>query len=364
MKVLILANNDVGLYNFRKELIERLTDDKFEVYISLPNGKKVQKMIDMGCKFIETDIQRRGTSIKSDLKLMRFYKKIMKKIKPDVILTYTIKPNIYGGMAAAGMGIPYLANVTGLGTALENKGKLQTLTKNMYKAAFRKAECVFFQNEENRDFFIKNKLYNKKYQLIPGSGVNVDKFNVMEYPAEDTVEFVFISRVMKEKGVDQYIEAAEFIRGKYPNTRFHICGACEEEYKDELDALQRNNIIIYHGLVSDVREVLKDTHCTIHPTYYPEGMSNVLLESSACARPIITTNRSGCREIIDDGINGYIVRQKDSADLIEKIEKFLALPYEEKRLMGLNGRKKVEKEFDRQIVVNAYMEKINKIKEK
>jgi galacturonosyltransferase len=166
---------------------------------------------------------------------------------------------------------------------------------------------------------------------------------------------------MKEKGIDQYLEAATYIRDKYPATTFHVCGFCEEAYESKLLELQDEGTIVYHGLVSDVREVIKQTHCTIHPSYYPEGLSNVLLESSACGRAIITTNRAGCREVVEDGVNGYVVEQKNAQDLIDKIEKFLSLNYEEKRQMGIFGREKVEKEFDRNIVVNAYMEEINRI---
>jgi galacturonosyltransferase len=164
---------------------------------------------------------------------------------------------------------------------------------------------------------------------------------------------------MREKGIDQYLEAAEYIRDKYPNTRFHICGYCEEDYQDKLKELSDKNVILYHGCIRDVREMHKISSCTIHPTYYPEGLSNVLLESLACCRPIITTDRSGCREVVDDNINGFIVKQNDTEDLIRKIEKFLALSHEEKMYMGLVGRKKVEREFDRTIVVNKYINEIN-----
>jgi len=281
-------------------------------------------------------------------------------IRPDVVLTYTIKPNIYGGIACRLFKAPYIANITGLGTAVENKGMLQKIAIILYRIAFKDIKCVFFQNEENRRFFIDNNIAVGKDRLIPGSGVNLEHFNVLNYPPDDIVEFAFISRIMKEKGIEQYLEAAEYIKNKYPNTRFHVCGFCEEDYQDRLEEMQSKGIIIYHGMLCDVREILKITHCTIHPTYYPEGMSNVLLESAACGRAIITTNRSGCREIVDDGVSGYLVKQKDSIDLIEKIEQFLALSLEDKKRMGLAGRKKVEKEFDRKIVVDAYMEEIEK----
>ena len=183
----------------------------------------------------------------------------------------------------------------------------------------------------------------------------MNQYAVMEYPTGDTIDFVFIARVMKEKGIDQYLDAAKYIRKKYPNTRFHVCGACEQDYKETLDKLSEQGIIQYHGLVKDITAIHKISSCTIHPTYYPEGLSNVLLESCACGRPIITTNRAGCREVVDDGVNGFVIKEKNSQDLIEKIEKFLALSYKARMNMGLAGRKKVEREFSRQIVVDKYM---------
>jgi len=208
------------------------------------------------------------------------------------------------------------------------------------------------------EFFNNKKIALGKHELIPGSGVNLDYFSPLEYPPEEKINFAFISRIMKEKGIGQYLDAAKYIKNKYKNTEFHVCGFCEEEYEQKLLELQEQNIIIYHGMVRDVREILKIAHCVIHPTYYPEGLSNVLLESSACARPIITTDRSGCREVIDNNINGFIINQQDSNDLIEKLENFLKLDYNIKRQMGLMGRTKVEREFDRRIVVDAYMREI------
>lgn len=360
-KVLILVNHDVVIYNFRKELVERLLKDKYEVYISSPYGERIDDLVKMGCKHIEAKIARHGTNIIEEIKSLNYYKRIIKEIKPDVVLTYTIKPNIYGGMACSMLKVPYIANITGLGTAVENKGLMQNITTILYRIAFKKIKCLFFQNTENRQFFIDKNIAVEKHRLVPGSGVNLEHFKVIDYPSDETIEFAFISRIMKEKGIDQYIETAEFIRNKYPNTRFHICGFCEEAYEDKLKELQDQGIVTYHGMQRDVRKILAKTHCTIHPTYYPEGMSNVLLESSACGRPIITTNRSGCIETVDDGVNGFVVEQQNSKDLIDKIEKFLKLSYEEKKQMGLAGREKVEREFDRKIVVEAYMDEIDKI---
>lgn len=358
MKVMILANNDVGLYKFRKELVEELNKEH-EVLICLPYGKFVDNLVEMGCKFIPCELlDRHGINPVKELKLISWYKKMLKEYKPDIVFTYTIKPNVYGGHGCGKLGIPYVANVTGLGTAVENGGVMQKVTLTLYKVGLKKAQKVFFQNTENRDFMLNHGVVKGAYDMLPGSGVNLVQYTVTEYPNGDTIDFMFISRVMKEKGIDQYLEAAEYIRKKYPQTRFHICGFCEKEYEGNLDELQKNGTIIYHGLVSDIAAMHKISSCTIHPTYYPEGLSNVLLESCACGRPIITTDRSGCREVVDDGVNGFVIKEKDSKDLIDKIEKFLGLNWEEKKQMGLAGRAKVEKEFNRKIVINKYLGEI------
>lgn len=361
-KVIILTNHHAYTYNFRKEIIQELIDKEYKVYIVLPYGEKVELLKKMGCEFIDVPLDRRGMNPITDFKLFLNYRKIIKKIRPNAVISYTIKPNIYGGMVCRILDIPYIANITGLGSAIENQGFMQKILVRLYRISFKKISCIFFQNTENLNFFQKHKICTRKSRLIPGSGVNTKYFHLLDYPSDETIEFAFISRIMKEKGVDQYIEAAQYIRKKYPNTRFHVLGFCEEAYENKLEELQKSGIIQYHGMQSDVREYHKIAHCIIHPTYYPEGMSNVLLESAASGRPVITTNRSGCREIVDDGVNGYIVEQQNSQDLIEKIEKFIELRHEEKKKMGLAGRAKVEKEFDRQIVVEAYMEEIEKIK--
>lgn len=356
-KVMILANNDVGLYKFRKELIEVLLEE-YEVHIVLPRGNFVDELVQMGCIFHATEFQRRGTNPFSDLALLNKYRSLLREVSPVAVLTYTIKPNIYGGIACAERNIPYIANITGLGTAVENAGVLQIITTTLYKFALRKAKKVFFQNEDNL-LFMKNKgIVRANYDLLPGSGVNLKQYRVMPYPDGDTIDFIFVARVMKEKGIDQYLEAAECITGKYPNTRFHICGGCDEDYEALLRQKTDEGYVIYHGPVGDMLPVYEMSSCTIHPTYYPEGMSNVLLESCASGRPIITTDRPGCREILEDGVNGFVMKQEDSADLIGRIEKFLALPREERMKMGLAGRAKVEREFDREIVVRKYMDEL------
>lgn len=359
MKVLILANNDVGLYKFRKELLERLLEEGHEVVICLPYGSFVENMKCMGCKFIKCEIERRGTNPFTDLRLIWKYISILNSEQPDIVFTYTIKPNVYGGLACGLKKVPYVVNITGLGTAVENSGLLQKITLTLYKWGLRKAQKVFFQNTANKDFMVNKGIVSGEYDLLPGSGVNLDQYKVLPYPEGNVTRFAFIARVMKEKGIEQYLDAAKYIKNKYPDTtEFHVCGFCEEGYEQILKELHAKGIINYHGLVKNVAEIHAISSCTVHPTYYPEGISNVLLESAACGRPIITTDRPGCREVIDEGVNGYFVESKDSETLINAIERFLGLEWREKKLMGIAGRKKVELEFDRKIVEKMYMNEL------
>ncbi|MGH2116476.1 glycosyltransferase family 4 protein [Aerococcus sp. L_32] len=357
-KILFLVNHEIVIYNFRKEIVERFIKEGFEVIISSPSGDKIDELVKMGCIHEEIQMDRHGVNILENYKLYNSYVSLFKKIKPDIILGFTIKPNIFGSLAARKLKIPFVANITGLGSAVENPGIMQKITVLLYKSAFTNIQTVFFQNEANRQFFVDKNIAIQKHKMLPGSGVNLKQFIPLDYPPKDTIEFVFISRIMKEKGIDQYLEAAEFITKKYSNTKFHICGFCEEKYEEILEKEQKKGNIVYHGMIKDVRQILKQTHCTVHPTYYPEGLSNVLLESAASERPIITTNRSGTKEVVDDGVNGYLIKHKNTKDLIEKIEKFIQLSYEEKINMGKFGRNKVKNQFDREIVIEAYLKEV------
>ena len=367
MRILVFSNSIIGLHSFRKEVFQACRDNKYEVYISCPindgDRDKIMWFENIGCKIIDTPFNRQGTNPLSDFKLMMTYRKLIKKLYPDVVLSYTIKPNLYGGMACALCRVSQLANITGLGAAVEYPGLMQKITISLYKLGLRKTLLVFFQNYENLQFCLKHGMVKGRTRLIPGSGVNLTYHTLKQYPIEDTsIRFIFISRIRREKGIDEYLDAAQVIKQKYPNTEFHVLGGCEDDYYQKLSKLSKEGVIVYHGQKSDVRPYIANVHCTVHPTFYPEGMSNVLLESCAAGRPIITTDRAGCREIVDDGVNGFVVRQQDSNDLIEKLEKFIHLSYEAKKKMGIAARRKVEKEFDRQLVVDAYLEEIKKVK--
>lgn len=360
-KIMIVCNYLVGLMSFRKELLERLLREKNEIVVLAPDDKLSKDLKKIGCNFIPVEMESRGTNPIKDLKLLFTYKKIIKREKPDIVLTYTIKPNVYAGYVCGKLKIPYIANVTGLGTSVEQPGLLQKLTLFLYKKGLKKAKCVFFQNKDNMEFMLKHKVIKGKYRLIPGSGVNLKHHTLIPYPDGKIIKFLFISRILFEKGIEEFFELARYIKNKYPNTEFHILGKCDDnEYSKKIKELEKNNVVIYHGLVDDVRKYHKISNCTIHPSFYPEGMSNVLLESCAAGRPIITTNRPGCKEIVEDGINGYLIECRDTAALKEKVEIFINLSNKAKENMGIAGRKKVEKEFDRDIVINEYLQEIER----
>lgn len=363
-RVLILGNSGLVVFGMRGELVQRLVADGYEVTVSFPNsilGEGTQMAKEYGCKFVEVLIDRRGTNAFRDAELLHNYVKLIKEVKPDVVLTYTVKCSIYGGMACRILNVPYLVNITGLGKGLAEGGLKQKLLVMLYKVAVQAAQCVFFQNQHDRQFFIDQGISCRKAAMLPGSGVNLEKYVPIPYPADDKIVFTYIARVMKTKGIDEFLDAAKAIKQDHSNVEFHICGFYEDDYKEIIEDAQEQGVVKYHGQVSDVRPYEAISHCIVLPTYHPEGISNVLLEAAACARPIITTNRHGCKEVVDDGVNGYLVKEKDSQDLIRKMRQFMELSWEARRDMGLAGRAKVEKEFDRQIVVQKYLEYIQHI---
>ncbi|MFJ7974835.1 glycosyltransferase family 4 protein [Peribacillus sp. NPDC096379] len=364
MKILVFANFGMGLYNFRKELLEALINQNNEVYVSLPNDEYVPKLEKIGCKFVDTHLDRRGTNPLKDIKLLINYMGIIKRIKPNVVLTYTIKPNVYGGIACAITKTPYITNITGLGTSIENKGLIQKVTLKLYRLGLKKASCVFFQNKTNQRFFIDNKIVKSNTRLIPGSGVNLELQKFEKYPMiDDNIKFLFIGRIMKAKGIEELMEAAELVKVQYPNVQFHLIGGSEENYYKKLDELERLDIIKYHGQQNDVHSYIKQTHATILPSYH-EGLANVLLESASSGRPVLASRVTGCIEAFDEGLTGFGFEAKNVESLVEAIIKFINLPYDQKRVMGIYGRRKMENEFDRNIVISAYLKEIKKTVEK
>ncbi|MDE5807475.1 MAG: glycosyltransferase family 4 protein [Muribaculaceae bacterium] len=364
MKIIILANSAGGLLSFRQELLVTLVQKGYEVIVCLPTKDRNKEVEDLGCKVRIIPIDRRGTNPLKDSKLLMAYINLLRAEKPTAVLTYTIKPNIYGGMACRLLRIPYIVNITGLGSAVESPSTLQKLTLKLYKVALKKADCIFFQNRGNQELFFQNKINTSAHRLIPGSGANIDKFHYQSYPTGKRIKFLFISRLMKEKGIEEYFSAAEYFSKIRSDLEFGILGNCEENYIQRLNSLQEKGIIRYYGVQKDVRPFIAEASCLIHPTFYPEGMSNVILEAASTGRPVITTNRHGCMEAVDDGTTGFLFPQRDTDALIQCIQRFLDLSYAEREEMGKLGRDKMEKEFNRQIVIDAYMEEIERISKK
>lgn len=367
MKILIANITDSGIYRNRREFVAKLISEGHAVTIVSPRTDTAEKLIAMGCKYIEVQIQRHGLNPKEELRVINVYRQILNTEKPNMVFSFTIKPNLYLGILCRMKGIPYAMNITGLGEGLLHEGRAKQVILRLYPIATKRASCIFFQNEFNRQFFIDNRLADPKvFRMIPGSGVNVTSFKPLEFPDEDSgVRFLFVSRIVKDKGIDELIEAIKVIKRKYDNVEFHFVGGCADEYKESLELWKKEGLIVYHGRVApdEIGNLYKMMHCLIHPSYH-EGMANVILESAACARPCIASDINGCKEGIDDGKSGYLFTVKSVNAIVEKIEKFVFLPHEEKIMMGITGRQKMEREFDRQIVVNAYMTVVKEIQKK
>ncbi len=359
MKVALIANDSTYVYNLRLETIQAIMQKGHTVVAVCEKVDHAEKLEQLGVKIVDAAVGRHSKNPLNDLKLMGFYNKVIKAEKPDLVLTFNIKPNVYAGLVCHRRKVPFLVNITGLGTAVEYPGPMQKLTVMLYRMSVKHADCVFFQNSENMQFFEDKKIPCRKRVLLPGSGVNISKYIPMDYPED--LQFCFVGRILKEKGIEEYVTAAKEILKKYPTALFHIVGGCDADYEQYLEEAVKTQGICYHGHSNSVGEFITRCCCTVHPTYYPEGMSNVLLESGAIARPIITTDRSGCREIVEDGVNGFIVKQRDGADLTAKLERFISLDWQTRRDMGLAGRAKIEREFDRRIVVEKYMTEIDEV---
>ena len=314
----------------------------------------------MGCKIYPINLARHGKNPFRDIKLINDYRRVIKIFKPDVVSAYTIKPNIYGSLVCTSLKIPIINSVTGLGTAVANGGLMQRISVFLMRISMRYADHVYFQNKESLEFFKKNSINLRSTSLVPGSGVNLERFSLAEYPSDEKIRFLYTGRILEAKGIGLYLEAARIIKMKYPNTEFHIVGIKDDvKFSKLVDEYHNKGIIIFHGYQKDPRNYIKYCNCQVHPTYYPEGMSNVLLESAAMGRPSIATDKSGCKEIVENGVTGFLIRQNDLQSLLEAIEKFILLPLDVKRQMGLKAYEKVSREFDRGIVVDDYISRMN-----
>lgn len=352
MKILVISNDSGGLYAFRKELLSALCA-AHEVIVATPFDASLDGLSALGCRLIETKMERRGMNPAKDLVLLQTYQRIMRDERPDLVITYTIKPNIYGGLAAQTLKIPYAANITGLGTAFQKQGGVRRMIETMYRSALRKAKVVFFENTGNRDTLVDLKIVKpEQCRCLNGAGVNLDHFQLTEYPAEQMhTRFLFIGRIMREKGADELFWAMRQLRKEGVLCSLDVVGSFEENYKAQLDEYQKENLLRYHGFQKDVRPFIANAHCFVLPSWH-EGMANTLLESAAMGRPLITSDIHGCMEAVNAEKSGYLFPVKDREQLLQTMIRFCLLPYEQKRSMGEASHRHVALHFDKRNVVS------------
>lgn len=358
MKILIICNYSSGLYRFRGMLIEELIKKGHTVKAIVPelddeNEKKAEQDLEnIHCDLKRVPMERRGMNPLKDLGLFHEYYKIIKKMKPNLVITYTIKPNIYGGMACRLLKVPYAVNITGLGTAFQNDGMLRKMVTIMYRSALRKAKIVFFENEENRDTMVSYKIIDKnKTHVLPGAGVDINHFAFAEYPTDDSeTKFLFIGRVMQEKGIDELFTAMRKLMEEGYKCSLTVLGGFEENYSEKIKEYEAEGWLHYCGYQEDVRPFIGECHCFVLPSWH-EGMANTNLESASMGRPVITSNIHGCLEAVDDGVTGYLCEKQNEESLYQILKKMCKLPLEKRKMMGINARKYIEMQFDKQIVV-------------
>ena len=352
MKVMFVANKDITLFLFRKELIQKVLDDKHEVVILCPDGPKMKYFIGLGCKHINIPIDRRGKNPIKEINTIRLINKSIKIVKPDVVFTYTIKPNLYIGLIRRIKKFKFVPTITGLGTAVNNKGLLSRALKLVYKISFKNAYQIFFQNKTNLEWFKAKISQKSKAVLVEGSGVNLNHFTFREMQDTKVTTFLFLGRIMKDKGIDELIEASTQLKDKYKDDiQIRVAGFFEEDYKEIFDTLRE--VIDYVGYLDDTREELINCTALVLPSYH-EGLSNVLLEAQATGRPVIASNIPGCMETFIDGVSGFAVQSKNARDLADKMEAYHLLTYTDKVLMGKNGRLNIENKFNRENIIKTY----------
>ena len=357
--VLFLSNHFITLYFFRRELIERLISRGHRVVLSLPDDERNSYFKDLGCEIIVTPMSRRGLNPVEDLKLLRQYRRIMREVKPDVIFSYTSKPDIYGSLASNALGYRQVCNITGLGSSLVYDNLLAKTVRALYRVSIKKSYKVFFQNSGNKDYFVRYRIVKDNWEVIPGSGVNLEQHALTPMPDDGEIRFLYSGRIMAVKGIDQLLDCAKAVREKHPETRFYLAGFIEQEkLRAPIEAAQKAGYVEYLGFQKDIDSWIRRCHCTILPSLGGEGVPNAVLESAATGRACIVSDIDGSRDAVDDGVTGYLFRPGDSADLTDKVERFLALSKEDREQMGLAGHEKAAREFDREIVIQRYLREV------
>jgi len=359
--IALVSNTAWYLYNLRLGVIHFLQSKGFEILAIAPNDDFMKLLEQENCKTVAIEMDRRGTNPLSDVVLMRRLHKIYRDHKPDFIIHYTIKPNVYGSLAAKAAGIPSIAVVSGLGYAFSGQGWLYKIVARLMKTAFAFAKEVWFVNKDDRELLLQANIVSKEKTVqLPGEGINTEKFAPIPKPSSsETFVFLMSARLLWEKGVGVFVEAARQLKPKYPHAEFQLLGFLTDDEtigvtKTQVETWEAEGIVKYLGTTSNVIPFLANADCILLPSFYREGVPRTLLEAASMAKPIITTDNVGCRDVVDDGVTGFLVKPNNSADLTEKMERMLNLSEAERREMGSKSREKVIREFDERWVLKEY----------
>ncbi len=368
MHIVLTVNTAWNAINFRQGLISALLEKGWRVTVLAPQDPATAGIREMGCEFYNLAMNPSGVSPLGGYRLLREFRRYFKSLEPDVVLSFTIKNNIFGALAARQVGVTLIPNVTGLGTAFRSDGLLIILAQLLYKHAFNGLPVVFFQNRDDRSIFLDRKLVSSaQARLLPGSGVDLNHFKPTPLPGKtDAPTFLLIARLLRDKGVLEFVEAARKIRSWLPSARFQLLGPADAKNRSAIGSetvtrWEDEGVIEYLGTTADVRPYIAAAHCVVLPSYYREGTPRTLLEAAGMARPIITTDAPGCRDVVENGRTGFLCRPKDADDLTRSIRDFLALSAEGWRDMGLAGRAKMEREYDESIVIDRYLQAIDEV---
>ena len=360
------SNTTWNLYNFRGNLIRRLLDAGCCVIIISPRDSYYEKFISLGCDVIDIQMDNKGNNPVKDLQTYFAYKGVYKKMQPDVALHYTVKPNIYGTLAAKSLGIPVINTISGLGTAFLEESWLTRVVESLYKISQQWPHDVFFQNPDDYKVFEERGLIdNGKMHIVPGSGVDLEHFSPRPSPGGSSVCFLMCGRLLLDKGVKEYVLAAQQLKSEFPDTVFQLLGPLgvsnrSAVMQDDIDTWQDSGVIEYLGETDDVRPMVESADCIVLPSYR-EGTPKTLLEAAAMSKPIIATDVPGCREVVIDNVSGYLCKARDVDDLMQSMRRFIELSDGERERMGIAGRKMVETKFDERKVIDRYMQAINEV---
>lgn len=363
MKVIIALNTAWNLVNFRAGLIRAMIAEGHEVVAVAPYDDYAPRLAELGCRFVALPMDNKGTHPGRDLLLFLRFLNLLRRERPAVYLGYTIKPNVYGSLAAHALGIPVVNNIAGLGAVFIRDNWLTRLVRLLYKTALSRSHHVFFQNDEDMRQFVGHGLVEAdKVSRLPGSGIDLDIFRYAPLsPLEDRpFRFLLVARLLWDKGVGEYVEAARMVRQNYPAARFQLLGFLDVKNPSAVSSAQMNEwvdegVVEYLGVADDVKPHMAASDCVVLPSYR-EGVPRSLLEAAAMGRPIVTTDTVGCRDVVDHGLNGLLCRVADSGDLADKLMQMMEMSTEERSMMGREGRRKMEHQFDEKIVIQRYLD--------